>query len=1075
LNRLSKIRPTIHILMEKLQSSYKLILKPAWLLLTFFLGVVAWGQETIDNYSGFWSDDVSWVGGTAPSSPYMNLSLIINGEITHSGDLTFQSLTSLTINDTLIVDGSVDSDNGTVTISDGGLLIVKGDFTQTTNGSIIIDDGGRLIVYNAANIDCNLSVSGQLNVSGDFNYDVDSPGRIFSVNSTGSVIVGGNFNAEGGSVEFESGSYLGVLGNAEFPDNDFPTQDGEFDVLGETTGATVPTTVTDEIDPGDPILSGDITYGMHVIVFLTESDITEVPYTNNIGSAYTGVIWESTNYTTNCHLNVHASANVSFSSGLAYGTEVYLQYSIDDGISWSDASSFTEYTTGMYRCDDIEVSAGYVQIRLYANNMPDGETASLDNVTIAATNEGGTPATAIEWGEFADNICPTEVGVYSIVDHDYSSIVWSVEHGPGNIVSGQGETECEVEWIGMPDEYGTIRVTVTGGECGGSTQELFSERTVSQTDHLKVFVDKTDITCRDDNDGTINIEGRCGVAAVTYEWKSGPTVPANGTTYVDNLGPGTYRVEVSDGTYTEIVDIQIINPQALSVNLSATKPYDCSNITGGDGQLSLNVSGGWTPYDTTITRNSLAYTGELNAAPAGTYQVSITDDLGCVRSSSEVIIEQDSEDPQFATFPDDYQVDITTYNASNAEDVEVLNVSPNQTFFETGFYSTNTGVDLTRYRNFTYTITMSDNETTPVAGDSLSVYVSYNGGGDFVFLEKYSAYDADATSITGDVTLDGNPVDYSDFVLRVSVAIETSGLEYTLNSINVVADERVHDLAPSLTGTPTCSDDVSDCASGYPSYIDSEPIWGACADYDTGEFYIERNWKVQDNCGKETSDIQYISVGTAPEFNTSGFPRDTVLNFCSRTLSITAPTASDVCGASTVSWEIIDLTDNRVLDSYTDNIDAYDFPTGDTLQVVWIATDESHIQQRQEQLVLVLDTTRAEFTTNPDVSDNNQKNICLEQEVSFRLETNGGTGNYNPTYNFTPSDVSWDSENSYYTTDELTDTQPYISVEITDADNTSYQYDGQNYSVQGDCPATSTSEEFIVHDLIETNPVEREE
>ncbi len=119
---------------------------------------VAWADKaTKNNYSGSWTDNNSWVGGTAP--PTLNLPIpaenyTINGYIYAASPSNPQPFSfnggydsyTITIVDTLIIYGDVDFANKSMNldIQSGGLLIIFGDMVMTnkinvaTNGQIIV-------------------------------------------------------------------------------------------------------------------------------------------------------------------------------------------------------------------------------------------------------------------------------------------------------------------------------------------------------------------------------------------------------------------------------------------------------------------------------------------------------------------------------------------------------------------------------------------------------------------------------------------------------------------------------------------------------------------------------------------------------------------------------------------------------------------------------------------------------------------------------------------------------------------------------------------------------------------------
>ena len=127
-------------------SSKKLIYVLVILLSIFILkpSSIFAQDSTLNNYTGNWTDNASWVNGTNPGTSVLNVNVTINGNIKHNGDLDFKN-SDLTVNDTLIIFGDVSfGNNANLFISTGGVLIVYGNYTSANQVSVTT--GGYLIV-----------------------------------------------------------------------------------------------------------------------------------------------------------------------------------------------------------------------------------------------------------------------------------------------------------------------------------------------------------------------------------------------------------------------------------------------------------------------------------------------------------------------------------------------------------------------------------------------------------------------------------------------------------------------------------------------------------------------------------------------------------------------------------------------------------------------------------------------------------------------------------------------------------------------------------------------------------------
>ncbi|MEQ9466630.1 MAG: hypothetical protein RLN88_04410 [Ekhidna sp.] len=112
-------------------------------------------RSTHNNYSGDWNSSASWTDAQATSNDE-NGSFIINGKITNGAALL--TITgSVTVNDTLIVEGNfnMDQNGATLTVGANGVLIVLGDFDFANqlniNNNGVIAVGGTFDKDGSAN------------------------------------------------------------------------------------------------------------------------------------------------------------------------------------------------------------------------------------------------------------------------------------------------------------------------------------------------------------------------------------------------------------------------------------------------------------------------------------------------------------------------------------------------------------------------------------------------------------------------------------------------------------------------------------------------------------------------------------------------------------------------------------------------------------------------------------------------------------------------------------------------------------------------------------------------------------
>ncbi|WP_395054952.1 PKD domain-containing protein [Flavobacterium sp.] len=159
------------------------------------------------------------------------------------------------------------------------------------------------------------------------------------------------------------------------------------------------------------------------------------------------------------------------------------------------------------------------------------------------------------------------------------------------------------------------------------------------------------ITCFGNNNGAISISVTGGTGTYFYVWTKNGTNFAT-TEDITNLSPATYIVSVSDDNNCppKTLTFTITEPPILSVNLVSQTNVDCYGFA--TGAITISTTGG-TPLETSpgIFNYTYSWTGangyasssqNLTILIAGTYNLVVTDNLGCTKNLS-VTITQSTE------------------------------------------------------------------------------------------------------------------------------------------------------------------------------------------------------------------------------------------------------------------------------------------------------------------------------------------------------------------------------------------------------------------------------------------------
>jgi len=321
----------------------------------------------------------------------------------------------------------------------------------------------------------------------------------------------------------------------------------------------------------------------------------------------------------------------------------------------------------------------------------------------------------------------TDITVYQPTEITLDAQVQNVEcfgdlYGSIDLYVTGGVGTYDILWSnGMTTDYiydlgiGTYTVVVTD-ENGCTASGSY---TVSQPQYpLVADIYGSDLLCNGDYSGEAYVNVYGGAYPYSYLWFPGDAT----TDMITGLESNLYSVVVTDNNGCSVTSyVYIDEPQLLEMELVTTM-VECY---GGNGAITVSVWGGTTSYEFTWSDGSI--TQNLNP-PAGTYDVTVTDDNNCVITESATI-----DQPAPLTLGYDYQDVDCNSNMNGFIDVTTDGGITPYTFYWTGpagytadtddIYGLNGGFyELTVTDLNECTNTISQEITEPV--DPLTIFVS---------------------------------------------------------------------------------------------------------------------------------------------------------------------------------------------------------------------------------------------------------------------------------------------------------------------------------------------------------------
>lgn len=173
---------------------------------------------------------------------------------------------------------------------------------------------------------------------------------------------------------------------------------------------------------------------------------------------------------------------------------------------------------------------------------------------------------------------------------------------------------------------GLYTVTVTdANNCN-----ITASATVSQPSSVSVSSAVTNILCYGNATGAINITATGGTSPYNYNWGSGVIVEDRA-----GLSAGSYTVTVTDANSCSATAFSNVLQPAAPLNTTVTGVTQVGCFGATTGNISVNISGGTSPYN--FLWNDNATTQNRNNLSAGTYTLTVTDANSCSTAVSATV------------------------------------------------------------------------------------------------------------------------------------------------------------------------------------------------------------------------------------------------------------------------------------------------------------------------------------------------------------------------------------------------------------------------------------------------------
>lgn len=318
----------------------------------------------------------------------------------------------------------------------------------------------------------------------------------------------------------------------------------------------------------------------------------------------------------------------------------------------SDTTSY--YGAGSEGAIDLEVTGGTGTPSSYAASWTgtDGYTNSVQDIN---TLQPGTYNVTVTDA----NTCNADTSFVIVNKYEFSSYIEAKKDACNGVSDGRatvnyhspvGHTAITYLWDANAGSQPTAEATGLTGSLAGikyyvTVTDTEEEPDVEIVDSVIIYefayifsgtLDGTNVSCKDDSDGIINLTTENGIAPYIYSWSNGKN-----TEDINSLPPDFYSVTATDDNECtfSIVDYEITEPELLVATAGIENIPQCNGFF--NGAVGVSVEGGNGGYTYKWDDQGSQSTPIAINLGNGLYNVTVNDSKGCNDTSKVFLTEPD--------------------------------------------------------------------------------------------------------------------------------------------------------------------------------------------------------------------------------------------------------------------------------------------------------------------------------------------------------------------------------------------------------------------------------------------------
>ncbi len=423
------------------------------------------------------------------------------------------------------------------------------------------------------------------------------------------------------------------------------TDPGTQDISGLTEGGLYSVTVTDD-NACTADTSVSVIDSTQLFIYFKETDITNVSC-NSLSDGEAIITSLGFTGTLSYEWSPNVGETTATATGLSAGKYfVTVTDSDDPGNPKTDSVIITEpivlntSTVVSPQLDCNGDATGYVDLSVtggiepYTYNWSNGASeqdiagviADTYDVTVTDANSCETTDNATVTDSPAILIDITLDNVVTCYGYNDAQLTAAASGGAGGFSYLWDDPGSQATSVADDLPAGYFTVTVTDANLCEETNSY----NVTQPGDINIVTDVYDITCNNEDDGSVLLNVSGGTPIFDYFWT---TTTGSGHVVTDKnqsgLSEGRYYFTATDAYNCEFEDsVDIVNPPIITID--SENATDASGSTVADGSITVSATGGTGVLDYTLKPdNTTNSTGVFNSLLPGDYTVEVTDDNTC--------------------------------------------------------------------------------------------------------------------------------------------------------------------------------------------------------------------------------------------------------------------------------------------------------------------------------------------------------------------------------------------------------------------------------------------------------------